>query len=70
MVTGSPSRVDDQQLEELGIEVRTSIRDEWAELEDRRPAGRGRSTGATAVRKDPRMMDRPHGTTARASNSA
>ena len=30
-LTGSPSRVDDEQLEELGVEIRQSILDEWAQ---------------------------------------
>ena len=38
-LTGSPGRLPDQQLEELGIEIRTSVLDEWAELEDGHPEG-------------------------------
>jgi len=33
-LTGSPSRVDDDQLVELGIEIRTSVLDAWAEREE------------------------------------
>jgi len=32
-LTGSPSRVDDDQLEELGVEVRADVLEAWAELE-------------------------------------
>ncbi|GMR02775.1 MAG: aspartate--tRNA ligase [Acidimicrobiia bacterium] len=32
-LTGSPGRVDDVQLEELGIEIREDVRDAWAEAE-------------------------------------
>ncbi len=37
-LTGSPSRVEDSQLEEIGIEVRASILEAWAEAEHE-PAG-------------------------------
>ena len=33
-LTGSPSRVEDDQLAELGIEIRTSVLDAWAEREE------------------------------------
>jgi aspartyl-tRNA synthetase len=33
-LTGSPSRVDDDQLRELGIEIRTSVLEAWAEREE------------------------------------
>ena len=36
-LTGSPSRVEDDQLAELGIEIRTSVLDAWAEREEELP---------------------------------
>ena len=33
-LTGSPSRVEDEQLRELGIEIRTTVLQEWAEREE------------------------------------
>ena len=36
-LTGSPSRVDDDQLAELGIEIRASVLDAWAEREEELP---------------------------------
>jgi aspartyl-tRNA synthetase len=36
-LTGSPSRVEDDQLAELGIEIRTSVLDAWAEREEESP---------------------------------
>jgi aspartyl-tRNA synthetase len=33
-LTGSPSRVEDDQLAELGIEIRTSVLEAWAEREE------------------------------------
>jgi aspartyl-tRNA synthetase len=36
-LTGSPSRVEDDQLGELGIEIRTSVLDAWAEREEESP---------------------------------
>ena len=38
-LTGSPSRVEDDQLAELGIEIRTSVLDAWAEREEELPQG-------------------------------
>jgi aspartyl-tRNA synthetase len=32
-LTGSPSRVDDEQLRELGIDIRPEVREEWAAVE-------------------------------------
>jgi aspartyl-tRNA synthetase len=31
-LTGSPGRVDESQLEELGIDIRPEVRDEWISL--------------------------------------
>jgi aspartyl-tRNA synthetase len=36
-LTGSPSRVEDDQLAELGIEIRTSVLEAWAEREEDSP---------------------------------
>jgi aspartyl-tRNA synthetase len=33
-LTGSPSRVEDDQLADLGIEIRPSVLDAWAEREE------------------------------------
>jgi aspartyl-tRNA synthetase len=38
-LTGSPSRVEDDQLAELGIEIRTSVLESWAEREEGLPQG-------------------------------